>query len=111
MSATDSTPELSQLGKDHRELRLTMSDLMSQLARVEGKIDTQTALLERVSTRQDRSEAKIEEIEREFRSEIRRLEDKAGSVQKTVWMGVGGITFASFFVTLVISVWKLTSGS
>lgn len=132
MSATDRDPGFIPSGvseTDYKELRSTMSDLVSNLARMEGKIDTQTILLEKVSSRQDRSEVKIEEVEREFRTEIRRIEEKqAASInhietksaaaikvieersaadRKLLWMGMGGITFATFFIGLAVSVWKL----
>lgn len=96
MSAPDNSPDTRELAQGHKELSHTMTQLSSGLARLEGKIDTQTQLLERFSERQDRTENRISEVEREMRQENRRLEEKHNNLATKVWMGCGAAALIGF---------------
>lgn len=104
-------PELFQLGRDHTELLGQMNDLSTQLARLEGKIDTQTALLNNVTARQDRSEKRVDDLERDMRKEIDKaktessnsvkdVDKKTDELSRKVWMGIGGLGFVAIFPSI-----------
>lgn len=101
MSETDNGPELFELGRDHRELQGGMLQLSTDLARMEGKIDTQTALLNGVTERQNRSDSRVDDLETVMRKENRRLEDKHNTLASKVWMACGAISLIALFPALI----------
>ena len=117
MSASESThdPDVLRLGEDHKELRQTMVDLFRSIARVEGKIDTQTQLLEKFSERQDRGEARVDKLEMaldrardRIQEQFQTHDEKLSRVQQKVWMGVGAATVLSICIPIILKVWSMT---
>lgn len=77
----ENSPELFELGRDHKELRQNMQDITTSIARLEGKIDTLTALLNHAAERQDRADTRID-----------KMEDRLNATQRYIWMGMGAIS-------------------
>lgn len=78
-----------------------MSDLATGLARLEGKIDAQTQLMKQFSERQDRSEGRVDDLDRQLRKEVRRLEDKHSSLSQKVWMGMGAVSLIALLPAIL----------
>lgn len=97
----DNGPEIVELGRDHKELRQTMSELSTAMARLEGKIDTQTQLMKQFSERQDRNEGRVDDLDRQMRKEVRRLEEKHTSLSQKVWMGMGAISLVALLPAIL----------
>ena len=98
MSDADTNPVKAG---EHMGLRGSMSDLSTSLARLEGKIDTQTTLLTKAFERQDRADDKISDLEKEMRSEVRRIEEKGNVTSNRVWMGIGAVGFVGILPALI----------
>lgn len=47
-----------------------LADIRERAAQIDGKVDKSLALLERVSDRQDRTEARLEKLERDFDAKL-----------------------------------------
>lgn len=107
MSDSDQSPDgVNALAKDHLELRNTMSSLNTSFARLEGKIDAMSAFLERISLRQDQGEARLSELEKEMRREVRRLEEKHQITQQKVWTAGGAVALLSVLIPIFLKIWS-----
>jgi len=106
---------LGNLGQDHKELRQTMTELSNVIVRVDGKVDTAIALLERSQDRQDRSETRMEKLEARMdserekaREEIRAVDERHAKsynrLSKYVWLAIGMVMLLAFATPVAVNI-------